>query len=228
MQDTFQDPSLAQTPAKRSRLIREKISQKLIDEINERHDRIKRSASEIAREVVELGQILTQVKKSIRHGKWLPFVEKNLGFTDRTATRYMRAAERIDDPLLSLDPAKFLAGVWGNEPKQIEGEEGVKKGKSDVTSDFDEEGEEDENDDKDLKQHGGEGFEPSFFPDKGKPGFLGFKNLIAALERQFLGSEGFTVEAKLTFIGELIKWLEDRKAHLLDGLEEKQSNEEEK
>jgi Protein of unknown function (DUF3102) len=207
--DSNPNPPPAQAPEKRSRLIREKISQKVIDDINERHDRIRRSASEIAREVVELGQILTRVKDSMRHGKWLPFVEKNLRFTDRTATRYMRAAERIDDPLLSLDPAKFLAGVWGHEPKQIEEGKGVKKGKSDAASDFENEGE-GEDDETGEKQHGGPGF-TGLFPDKGKAALFNFKNLQGVLDREFFDSEDITLEAKLTFVTELTNYLESRR-----------------
>jgi len=196
---------LPETPSKRTRVIREKINQTEIDDINARHARIIRSAAEMAREIIELGERLTSVKNRLRHGKWLAFVEKNFEFTARTATRYMRAAEQKYDPMLSIDPAEFMARIWGNEPKQLTEGEGIK---SDVTSDLIEEDEED------YSQHGGPGFEPSFFPDKGQPGFLGFKNIVKVLETEFFGSADFTREAKLEFLNELISWLEAKRKTL--------------
>jgi hypothetical protein len=61
---------------------------------------------------------------------------------------------------------------------------------------------------------GGKRFAPEFFPDKGKPGFLGFKNLVATLEADFFESENYTRQAKLEFLDELIKWLEDKREKL--------------
>jgi Protein of unknown function (DUF3102) len=197
-------------PATRTRVTREKVSQKIIDEINERHDRIVRSAADTARGIIELGELLTRVKSQMRHGKWLPFVERNFRFTARTATRYIKAYEQRYDPILGFDPTEFMARVWGNESKQLE--EG-KKGKSDVTSDLDDDETDDEDRD-DLKQHGGPGFEPGFFPDKGKAGFYGFKNLVGHLEREFFGSADYTLKTKLDFINELISWLETIRKNL--------------
>jgi hypothetical protein len=203
-------------PPQPLKLTRDKITQREIDEINTRHDRIVRSAAEIAREIIELGELLISVKSRTRHGKWLVFVQKNLRFSARTATRYMRAAEQKYDPILSLDPAEFMARVWGNESKQLEDEEKVKKGKSDVTSDLTE-----EEDEEDQSQHGGPGFEPEFFPDKGKAACLSFKNFVQVLEEQFLGSNDYTRQAKLDFLNELIRWLGSRRETLSrQGLED--------
>ena len=93
-----------------------------------------------------------------------------------------------------------MRALYGNEPKKLK-----PSSKKSLQED---------DDDDDLKQHGGEGFRPSFFPDKGHPGFLGFKNLVAVLEAEFFGSKNVTQEAKLEFVDQLIKWLKDRREKL--------------
>ena len=36
-----------------------------------------------------LGELLTEIKGSLKHGDWLPWIEKNLPFDERTARRYI-------------------------------------------------------------------------------------------------------------------------------------------
>jgi hypothetical protein len=58
-------PETGQTfdaPPKRLKLSREKITQREIDDLNDRHERIMRSAAEVAREIIELGERLSSVK----------------------------------------------------------------------------------------------------------------------------------------------------------------------
>lgn len=38
---------------------------------------------------VQIGELLTKIKKSLGHGKWLPWVKDNLSFGDETARKYM-------------------------------------------------------------------------------------------------------------------------------------------
>jgi hypothetical protein len=42
----------------------------------------------------DAGRLLHQAKEQCGHGKWLPWVEKNLDFDRRTATNYMRIADK--------------------------------------------------------------------------------------------------------------------------------------
>jgi hypothetical protein len=137
-------PTSAQAPGKRARLIREKISQKVINELNERHERIVHHISEAAREAIEQGKQLTWAKEQMRHGKWLPFIARHLHFSERTVQRYMKAYERRRD-LLSIDK-EFMARIWGNEEKQLEEGKDVKKGKSDVDVGFEDESDSGDND----------------------------------------------------------------------------------
>jgi hypothetical protein len=201
--------SLAETPAKRIRVNSDRITQKEIDDANSRHERIIRSAAETVRQVIELGRILITFKKRVSHGKWIPFVERNLKFQMRAAQRYMQAAEEYN-AMTDLDPAEFMAKIWGHKPKQLKDGEQEATDKNDAASHLDE----DEDEDDDVTQHGGPGFEPGFFPDKGKPDFFVFKNFVALLEGHFFGSENVTTDAKLKFVTELISWLEHRKGKL--------------
>jgi hypothetical protein len=120
----------------------------------------------------------------------------------KTANIWIRAWEGRDTELAVNDWDGYMRALYGNEPKKL---------KASTKKSFQED---DSGDDEDLKQHGGEGFSPSFFPDKGKPGFLGFKNLVAVLEADFFSSENYTRQAKLEFLDELIKWLKDRREKL--------------
>lgn len=195
-----------ETPVLQGKLTRTKISQKEIKDVNDRYRRFAQSAADVARQAIELGDILLSMKARTAHGGWLRFIEQNFAFTSRTATRLMRAAEKKYDPMLSFDPAEFMARMWGNEPKQLEDSEGDTRGKSDVTSDLDDES----SDEDDDSQHGGAGFDPGFTPDKHRPGFFNYKNLVAYLEANFFGSPEIALQAKLDFIRELVRWLEHK------------------
>jgi Protein of unknown function (DUF3102) len=39
---------------------------------------------------VKCGELLAKKKDSLSHGQWLPWVKRNLPFTDRTARRYIK------------------------------------------------------------------------------------------------------------------------------------------
>jgi hypothetical protein len=73
--------------------------------------------------------------------------------------------------------------------------------------------EDDDEERADLEQSGGEGF-TSFFPDKGKAGFLGLKKLTASLQHDFFQSKSYTLAAKQQFITDLINWLETQRKNL--------------
>lgn len=196
-------------PAKRIRGKVEKITQHEIDELNERHRRIHRAAAEVAAEVVALGEKLTSIKQRLPHGKWGQWVERNLDFTIRTATRYMKAYEKRI-ALLSVDPEDFMANIWGNEPKEI-------PDKSDVTSDdmstSDSTEQDDDEEDTNENQHGGDGLS-GLFPDKDKADFYSFARVTKSLYENVLTH--LTPRAARSFIDELIKWLEGERKKISD------------
>jgi hypothetical protein len=200
------DSGSAESPAKQVKLRREKISQKTIDELNKRHERIVLMAVDIAKEAIELGELLQRVKARVAYGQWTGFVERNLRFSMRTVQRYMKAAELKHNAV--LDPAAFMAQIWGNEPTKLKDRNDVDVASDDASAEEDD----DEEDDEDKGQHGGEAL--NFFSDKGKPAMAHFKDVVAALEREFFSSDGFTTQAKRAFAEELIRWLQEKIAQL--------------
>jgi hypothetical protein len=219
--------------AKKVRLVREPVSQKEIDAIKEEYNCIRRSAVDMVKHTIELGRLLIAAKAKLRQSRsldrrWGKWVDRNLPFKIRAAQRAMKAARDVEDNplLLQLPPEEFIALVWGNEPKQLEEGERDKKGKSVVNDASDDDDEEDEEDD--GSQSGGLGFNPGFFPEKGKPGFSWFKSLVGTLDREFFDSDTITVQEKLMFAQELIAWLEQRRVVFADRLETQERKEERK
>ena len=99
------------TPRKAQRLLREKISRGEINEINARHKKILGHTVDLAKEHIELGGLLTEVKRKVkrRGGLWETFVENNLDFDLRTAQRYMWAFKHQYD----YSPAELIVQLLG-------------------------------------------------------------------------------------------------------------------
>ena len=61
--------------------------------------RSSKSTRMTAEKAIELGGRLDKLRRSLGHGKWLPFVEAHLSFSNKTAERYMnvyRNREELD------------------------------------------------------------------------------------------------------------------------------------
>jgi hypothetical protein len=54
---------------------------------------IKKLGKRVAADVVEIGKRLTECKKLAGHGNWLPWLEREFGWSDETARKFMRAYE---------------------------------------------------------------------------------------------------------------------------------------
>ena len=52
--------------------------------------------------VIEIGRRLTEAKALAGHGGWLPWLEREFGWTDKTAERFMSIASK-SDKLSNLD-----------------------------------------------------------------------------------------------------------------------------
>ncbi len=64
---------------------------------------------------VEIGQLLTEQKAELKHGKWLPWIEENLPFTDQTARNYMQLWDRREDlELLNISNLKTAYEIVKN------------------------------------------------------------------------------------------------------------------
>lgn len=66
--------------------------------LSQRADRI-RSLVNVARGcIIEISRELIEAKQDIPHGYWLPWLEREFGWTEDTAQRYMRVANAFQIP----------------------------------------------------------------------------------------------------------------------------------
>lgn len=59
---------------------------------------------------IRIGELLTQEHAKLKHGEWLPWVDANLPFTDRTARNYIRVFENQDR--LKLESVSDLGSAY--------------------------------------------------------------------------------------------------------------------
>jgi Protein of unknown function (DUF3102) len=93
-------------------------------EIGDLYRRAKGCAVEGVRYAIQAGARLTDKKKSLAHGQWLPWLEANadvLGFnTPQTAGRLMRAAKLYVDAQFENDEALAISReIWGNTQRAL-------------------------------------------------------------------------------------------------------------
>ncbi len=72
-----------------------------VEEICNLHQGILCQARTSLSNAIRIGELLTLSKGGLKHGEWLPWVEKNLPFTIMTVSRYVRIYEMRDDPRLN-------------------------------------------------------------------------------------------------------------------------------
>jgi hypothetical protein len=187
-----------QAKAKQIKLTPEGINQADIDAVLKRLALMRKRFRE---DILFVGGRLAKMRDhKIAYGNWTSFVERVFPLSVKTANIWIRAWENRDSELAVNDWEAYMRALYGNEPRKLKASNST--GKQD-----------DEEEEEDLKQSGGEGFQ-TFFPDKGKAGFLGFKNLTAILQHDFFQSKSYTLEAKQQFIADLISWLETQRKNL--------------
>jgi hypothetical protein len=192
-----QESSEAKLPVKQIKLTPEGINQADIDAVN---NRLAQMRKRLKADILFVGGRLARMRdKKIPYGSWTRFVERNFPLSVKTANIWIRAWEDRDSELAVNDWDAYMRVLYGNEPKKL-------RAPSRMERDSD-------GDDDDPTQSGGVKLQ-SIFPDKGKVGFMGFKNLVATLEREFFHSRSITLEAKQEFITELINWLENQRKNL--------------
>lgn len=64
----------------------------LADEIRVEHEACERDARSAVDHAIRAGELLLDAKVKVRHGEWLPWLEKNFPATVQTASGYMRLA----------------------------------------------------------------------------------------------------------------------------------------
>lgn len=72
-----------------------------VEEIRNLHQGILCQARTSLSNAIRIGELLTLSKGGLKHGEWLPWVEKNLPFSNMTVSRYVRIYEMRDDPRLN-------------------------------------------------------------------------------------------------------------------------------
>jgi hypothetical protein len=84
-------------------------------------DKSRASAIESAKCLIEAGKRLTEKKKSLNHGEWLPWLKENagvLGFQEQTAQRLMAAAKTsLATDFTEDEASRIIRSVWGHKPK---------------------------------------------------------------------------------------------------------------
>jgi len=65
-------------------------------EVAKLHNEAGRAFQDWFQKAIRIGEVLTDVKKSLGHGSWLPWLETNVPFSKRTANQYMRAYQNRD------------------------------------------------------------------------------------------------------------------------------------
>lgn len=58
---------------------------------------------ELARNIVDIGLRLIEAKAMLPHGEWLPWLEKRVRFSEKSAQNYMRVAREFPNPQLVAD-----------------------------------------------------------------------------------------------------------------------------
>ncbi|MDR3413789.1 MAG: DUF3102 domain-containing protein [Formivibrio sp.] len=67
-----------------------------IKEIKKLHGDILNAARTTLPKAIKIGELLTGIKDKTGHGHWLPWIEKNLPFSERTAQNYIRCFDEKD------------------------------------------------------------------------------------------------------------------------------------
>lgn len=60
----------------------------------------------------EAGRLLSECKSDLKHGEWLPWLESNFTFTDRTARRWIKLAEDIHSGKIKSDTLSNLSEAY--------------------------------------------------------------------------------------------------------------------
>src|SRR6266404_1444826 len=90
--------------------INKELSASVAVEINKLHSEICGYARITIGKAIRIGGLLAEQKSKCKHGEWLPWIEANIQFTDRTARNYMRVYERRD--LVKMETISDLTGVY--------------------------------------------------------------------------------------------------------------------
>jgi len=92
-------------------------------ELNLLHGEIERKLRTTVQDAIRAGEILTQVKDRLDHGEFLPWIERNCEFTNKTAESYMklhRHASKIESVSNLQDAYREVAQIESSEKQSEE------------------------------------------------------------------------------------------------------------
>jgi hypothetical protein len=93
--------------------------------VKERADSIRDVAKKTAQGVIMIGQWLTEAKSRLKHGQWLPWLETEFSWSDRTARRLMQVHEAfktdtVADLEIDVSALYLIAAPKTPEPVRLE------------------------------------------------------------------------------------------------------------
>jgi hypothetical protein len=93
-------------------------TKKSVGQILKLHAEILDAARTSLPKAIKIGELLTGLKEKMEHGQWLPWIQKNLSFSDRTAARYIKCFSE-SDRLGKFDSVTNLTDAYEllSEPK---------------------------------------------------------------------------------------------------------------
>lgn len=93
-----------------------------IEEIKTLHDEVTEALRAALPKAIRIGELLTETKASLQHGEWGEWCEKNLPFTARTASNYMKVF--ANQHQLESETVSDLSGAYRmlSAPKKKYGE----------------------------------------------------------------------------------------------------------
>lgn len=109
--------------------------------VRDASQRIKVRMSRTVQDIIEIGRDLIEVKRTIGHGNFLPWIETEFGMNVRTAQRFMDSAENIGskyDSVSLLPPTILYALAAPSTPDEVREQvvERVSKGEAVTVADI--------------------------------------------------------------------------------------------
>ena len=169
----------------------------LVTQITDLHSKIISHLRQSLQKAIKIGELLTEQKKSLRHGEWGPWIKRNLPFSDQTARNYMKLHHHRDTfkikNVLNLTEAYRLLSEE-KKPKGImytekEAEEAMDYFLNNMTPDEIVEGR------KAIEERVKKREDEVWCPDKSVNGIVAWTNKIVADYKKILAATG-TVQGK--------------------------------
>jgi hypothetical protein len=94
----------------------------IAEEIRREVDAVEADFQSAVQHAIRAGELLTEAKKLVRHGQWLPWLAANFEFTRQTAAAYMRIFAKCNEDPTSEPPSisAALAALVDPRPEPVD------------------------------------------------------------------------------------------------------------